>query len=85
MISGSDLDLHFPDQTHKRQENCFMNCTYMAIIAEETESRFNSISHFPRRSRGLLVPASSSPRPAIAAWVPVPHETFQLVLDLDLG
>ena len=85
MISGSDLDLHFQDQTHKRQENCFMHCIYRAIIAEETESRFNSISHFPRRSRGRLVLTSSSPRPAIAAWVPVPHETFQFDLDLDSG
>ena len=85
MISGSDLSLHFQDQTHKHQENCFMRCIYKAIVAKETESRFSSIFHFPRRSRGLLVLISSSPRPAIAAWVPVPHETFQFVLDLDLG
>ena len=85
MISGSDPNLHFQDQTHKHQENCFMRCIYRVIVAVETESRFNSIFHFPRRSRGLLVPASSSHRPAITAWVPVPHEIFQPVLDLDLG
>ena len=85
MISGLGHCLHFQDQTHKHQENCFMRCIYRVIVAVETESRFNSIFHFPRRSRGLLVLTSSSPRPAIAAWVPVPHETFQFVLDLDLG